>query len=264
MSLTKYDIDQLCLFDDEMFRLCLKDCPEGIEYILRTIIGNPTLRVLKHRMQKPVNNPGGRSVRLDVYAEDADGKKYDIEIQKGKAGELPQRARYYSSVLDARTSLKKNETFDRLPDSFIIFICSYDIMSADTAMKWYRRKCLDNGEELGDGSNIIFVNGSYAGDDDIGDLVRDLKETDPDKIKNSILSRQVTEIKNSERERKGGRKMVETHFDRLMAKAVSDSKTETSLATAKRMLAKGKYSVDEIAEVTDLPVEKVKELAEGA
>ena len=79
--------------------------------------------------------------------EDADGKKYDIEIQKGKAGELPQRARYYSSVLDARTSLKKNETFDRLPDSFIIFICSYDIMSADTAMKWYRRICLDTGEE---------------------------------------------------------------------------------------------------------------------
>ena len=180
------------------------------------------------------------------------------------------------SVLDARTSLKKNETFDRLPDSFIIFICSYDIMSADTSMKWYRRKCLDNGEELGDGSNIIFVNGSYAGDDDIGDLVRDLKETDPDKIKNSILSRQVTEIKNSERERKGGRKMVETHFDRLMAKAeeegiekgkiegMLEGKTESSLATAKRMLAKGKYSVDEIAEVTDLPVEKVRELAEGA
>ena len=141
-------------------------------------------------------------------------------------------------------------------------------MSADTAMKWYRRRCLDNGEELGDGS--------YAGDDDIGDLVRDLKETDPDKIKNSILSRQVTEIKNSERERKGGRKMVETHFDRLMAKAeeegiekgkiegMLEGKTESSLATAKRMLAKGKYSVDEIAEVTDLPVEKVKELAEGA
>lgn len=78
----------------------------------------------------------------------------------------------------------------------------------------------------------------------------------------------MTEIKNSEIARKGGGKMVETHFDRLMAKAeeegIEKGKSETSLATAKRMLAKGKYSVDEIAEVTDLPVEKVRELAEGA
>jgi hypothetical protein len=29
------------------------------------------------------------------------------------------------------------------------------------------------------------------------------------------------------------------------------------------MLAKGKYSIDEIADVTDLPIDKVKELADS-
>ncbi len=30
------------------------------------------------------------------------------------------------------------------------------------------------------------------------------------------------------------------------------------------MLAKGSYSLDEIAEISNLPIEKVRELAEGA
>ena len=37
----------------------------------------------------------------------------------------------------------------------------------------------------------------------------------------------------------------------------------TQLDKAKRMLAKGKYALEEIAEVTELPLEKVKELAES-
>ena len=41
-------------------------------------------------------------------------------------------------------------------------------------------------------------------------------------------------------------------------------KTESSIDTAKRMLAKGKLSVEEIAEYSSLPIETVKELAKGA
>ena len=57
--------------------------------------------------------------------------------------------------------------------------------------------------------------------------------------------------------------MVVTHFDKLMQKEREEGKVEEALDTAKRMLAKGKYSIDEIADVTDLPIDKVKELADS-
>ena len=43
-----------------------------------------------------------------------------------------------------------------------------------------------------------------------------------------------------------------------------EGRTAESLNTVRRMLAKGSYSLDEIAEISNLPIEKVRELAEGA
>ncbi len=268
MSLTRYDIEQLCLFDDEMFRQCLMDCPEGVEYIIRTILDMPTLKVISHSVQRVIENRNYRSIRLDVYAEDTEHNKYNIEIQKGRTNELPQRARYYSSLIDARTTLKPNSKFTELPRSYVIFICSDDIMESKEALRWYTRRCLSTGTELGDGSNIIIVNGSYKGRDKIGRLIRDLHETDPAKVGNAILRRQMEMIKSEE----GGKgKMVVTHFDKLMqkereeglAEGKAEGKVEEALDTAKRMLSKGKLSVEEIAEYSDLPIDKVKELADS-
>ena len=65
--------------------------------------------------------------------------------------------------------------------------------------------------------------------------------------------------------------MVVTHFDKLMqkereeglAEGKAEGKVEEALDTAKRMLSKGKLSVEEIAEYSDLPIDKVKELADS-
>ena len=62
--------------------------------------------------------------------------------------------------------------------------------------------------------------------------------------------------------------MVETHFDRLMAKQYADGVEQGvergSIDTAKRMLAKGKLSIEEIAEYSSLSVDEIRELAKGA
>ena len=61
--------------------------------------------------------------------------------------------------------------------------------------------------------------------------------------------------------------MVVTHFDKLMQKereeGLAEGEAKGALDTAKRMLAKGKLSVEEIAEYSDLPIDKVKELADS-
>ena len=42
---------------------------------------------------------GGRSITLDVYAKDADGKVYDIEVQREDRGADFHRARFHSKLM---------------------------------------------------------------------------------------------------------------------------------------------------------------------
>ena len=62
--------------------------------------------------------------------------------------------------------------------------------------------------------------------------------------------------------------MVETSFDRYLKEekqsSFAEGRSVESIDTVKRMLAKGSYSLDEIAEISNLPFERVRELAEGA
>ena len=174
--------------------------------------------------------------------------------------DLVPRSRYYSSVIDSRMTMNKNDPYRLLPKSYVIFICAGDIMEPTEPMKWYTRKANGTNEELGDGSNIIFVNGSYTGDDDIGRLIHDMKEKDPSKVKNKILEKRIASVKIKAIEEKGEENtMVVTYFDELIMK----EREEQALDTAKRMLADGSLTIDKIAQFTALPIEKVKELADS-
>ena len=47
----------------------------------------------------------------------------------------------------------------------------------------------------------------------------------------------------------------------IMCKAFEKTRNEKAIRIAKNMIEKGKYDLEEIAEVTELPLEKVQELA---
>ena len=46
-----------------------------------------------------------------------------------------------------------------------------------------------------------------------------------------------------------------------MCKAFEKTRNEKAIRIAKNMIEKGKYDLEEISEVTELPLEKVQELA---
>jgi len=63
--------------------------------------------------------------------------------------------------------------------------------------------------------------------------------------------------------------MVETYFDKKLAeeyndgfnKGINQGINEKAINIATNMLTKGRIPLDEIAELTELPLDKVKELA---
>lgn len=48
-----------------------------------------------------------------------------------------------------------------------------------------------------------------------------------------------------------------------MCKAMDDLREEVRIENARKMLANGKFSLDDVVECSGLPLEKVKELAEN-
>ena len=58
--------------------------------------------------------------------------------------------------------------------------------------------------------------------------------------------------------------MIVTEFDKVLMQERAEGREEGVIDMARRMLAGGKLSVEEIAEYSSLPVERVRDLAKGA
>ena len=101
-----------------------------------------------------------KAVRLDVYVEDEIGTVYNIEMQttKGHDGELARRTRYYQGMIDMDL-LRKGVYYDDLRQTYIIFICTFDLFGMDERIYTFRNQCMEQPElELGDGTTKIFLN----------------------------------------------------------------------------------------------------------
>lgn len=69
-------------------------------------------------------NIENHAVRFDVFTEDKN-HIYDIEMQTFYEDDLPERSRYYQSMMDV-DSLKAGRPYKDLKDSIVIFICTFD------------------------------------------------------------------------------------------------------------------------------------------
>ena len=111
----------------------------------------------------------------------------------------------------------------------------------------------ENKVLFGDGSHILYVNGKYRGNDEIGKLMHDFSCTNPDDMNYEVLAKKARYFKQDE-------KGVAT-----MCKIMEDMRNEAELNKAKkmaiRMIKAGKMSLEDIADYTELSLDTIKELA---
>ena len=99
-----------------------------------------------------------RSVRLDAYVRDDLERVYSIEMQMADTKELPKRSRYYSAMIDLQL-LDKGMRYRCLNDSYIIFICPFDLYGKGRHMYTFDGRCREDPElTMGDGAARIFLN----------------------------------------------------------------------------------------------------------
>lgn len=239
------------LLDDDFLTKCFEGDTASIGLVLQIVLEKPDLKVLDVRTQVFVENLLNRSVRLDILATDSTGAKLNVEVQRSDKGAGRKRARYNSSMMDANL-LKKGEDFDKLPETWVIFITENDVMGKGLPLYPIERCFLGTGERFEDGSHILYVNGAYRGDTPIGKLMHDFSCTDAADMYYGTLADRVRFFKES-------KEGIE-----IMCRAMEDMRNQTlkegMKEVALRMLAAGKYALEEIVNISGLSLEEVKQL----
>lgn len=233
-------------------RCLFKDNIPLAEFVLRIITGKPDLVITDCQTQKDMKRlAGARSICLDAYGTDSTGKKYDLEIQRADKGAAPHRARYHSSVMDVE-NLAAGQDFDELPDTYTIFILERDLFGRGKPVYRIERMNLDLGEPFQDGEHILYVNGEYRGDSDLGKLMHDFNCADADDMNFELMASRTRYLKE---ESKGV-----SQVSRIVEEIVAEERRESLKEVALRMLKTGKYALDEIAGISGLSLEEVKRL----
>ncbi|MCM1188928.1 MAG: hypothetical protein NC541_06490 [bacterium] len=251
------DLERLRSFrymDDDFMTACLADNFEGIELILRIVLRKKGIKIKSVRTQEVLKNLQGRSATLDVHAVDSDKKEFDVEIQRKDSGAGAKRARHNSSLLDAHI-LKPGEETDDIPDSYVIFITENDVMKGNQPIYPVERYVTIGEKKVlfGDGSHIIYVNGKYRGDDEIGKLMHDFSCTDPDDMNYEALAKKARYFKQDEKGVKAMCKMLEDMRN--------EAELKNARETAERLIKKGKMSLEDIADcIPILSLDELKKL----
>ena len=173
--------------DDDFMRCIFRDNIPLVQMVLRILTGIDDLVVIRLETQKDLKRlVGARSICLDVYATDSSGKKYDIEIQRADHGAGTHRARYHSSSMDVE-NLNAGQYFDELPDTYTILVTEKDFFKKGRPFYPIERVNLVPGELFNDGEHILYVNGEYRGDSEIGKLMHDFSCWNPVEMNYDLL-----------------------------------------------------------------------------
>ncbi|WP_337361275.1 Rpn family recombination-promoting nuclease/putative transposase, partial [Phascolarctobacterium succinatutens] len=167
--------------------------------------------------------------------------------------------------------LQKGQPYDLLPPTFIIFICVFDFFEKGNYVYTFKKRCLENLElELPDEATTMLLNtkGTH------GDISKDIKSF-YDYVNNHIVTTDFTkqiddEISYLKLDTKVRREFMLMEARLLderregKAEGIAEGEANANIATAKRMLAKGCYSLEVIAELTNLSLADVEKLKEEA
>lgn len=247
-------VDDMDLFDDDLMSMVFDGNVEATGLLLRIILKQDDITVISVVGQREFQNPivGGRNIRLDILAKDSTGKHYNIEVQKKPEGAHIRRARFHSSMMDSRM-LEEGPEFPELQDSYMVFITQTDIFGYGIPIYTINRYFDEINAPFEDGSHIIYVNGSYEGEDAIGKLMHDFGCRDAKDMCYPELAKGMKHFKQE-----GGRKTmcesVEKYAKEYAEKYAENARINSLLDSIRKLMTNMKIEAEQamnILEVND-------------
>ena len=249
-------IKEMRLIDDIFMSKVFED-RACAEVLLRAILKKNDLKVKNVNVQYDIKNLQGRSVRLDILAEDEIGKIYDIEVQRSNTGADAKRARYNSSLLDANIT-EPGDTYKKLAETYVIFITESDVFKAGKAVYHIDRVIRETKKIFEDEAHIIYVNSQKQNNTTLGRIMHDFYCKDAKDVKNKTLKNRIKFFK----EDKEGVTIMANTIDKFRLECEIAGMKKQSIETARKMIKAGRFSNAEIADfasLTEVDVESLKE-----
>lgn len=103
-----------------------------------------------------------KNMRLEVYLENGKGTIYNVVLQvanSGTSAQLSQKAGYFQKAIDLE-AIAQGIYYDELPDSFVIFICTFDVFEQGLWKYTFKSGCKETNTFLDDGTTMVFFNAS--------------------------------------------------------------------------------------------------------
>ena len=240
-------LEKLRPIDDDFMRVIYRDDIPLTEDTLRIVTGIEGLKVVHTETQKDLKRlVGARSVELDVMAVDSSGRWHDIEVQRGDEPR-PRRARHHSAAMDVE-ALDAGHEPEELPEQWVIFIMEHDPFGKGQGTYLFERAEKLCGERLADGTNLLYANGDYRADDELGDLMRDFHQSEPDAMRNARMAERVRYFKRTP---KGMVQMCEI-FDEIR----QEGEERMLLAILRNLMEKFSLTAQEAFDMLSVPNEK--------
>lgn len=209
---------------------------------------------------------------MDVRIADDTDTHYNLEMQVknpvSRTGEfqLPKRTRYYQAMLDT-DMLQKGQDYDELSPTYIIFFCLFDFFDDSQRIYTFKRRCLENMEiELADEAAIMFLNTLGTK----GDVSPDIQSLFDYINSNTVTSKFTREVADTITEIKNDKKVRDSYMtyemrmkdirEESLAEGETKGEAKEKLRVAKLMLAKGRYSLQEIVELSGLSIDNIEKL----
>ena len=155
----------LTIRDAFMFAAVMSD-PEICRRVLELALGIPIAEVHIQTEKTMAYHSEYHGVRLDVYADDAEKRRFNVEMQVTLQRFLPKRSRYYHDQIDM-DALLVGDSYENLPDTYVIFICDFDPFGDGLYRYSTGTYCRETGNLVNDGVETIYLNAHGKNRNDI-------------------------------------------------------------------------------------------------
>ena len=213
-----------------------------------------------------IKSHDAKSIRPDVLAIDKNKNYYDIEIQRDSKEASSKRCRYYTSILDVEF-MKPGMDYEKLPKIYMIFITEKDYYQKGRGI-YKIQKGIENHPDLKyeDEVYILYINGQYTGEDELGYLMHDFNCSDYKDMILEEMRESVKKLKTNENEVENMCQIMEDLVENGRLQGLNEGilqgnlkgKLEKSISTAHNLYEMG-LGLDQIAKALDSDINQVKE-----
>ncbi len=275
-------IENLTLSDDLGFAAAFDRNPSGTGFLVNTILSRDDIRIRDVRAQESVRGLNEHSIILDIFASDEDGNLIDIETQNAigySAEQLAKRMIYYSALLSVK-ALRKGADYRSMRSTMVIFIINRNVFKRREAVSIYRWRDTE-GNDLKGGCSTLAVADTSCRDrikPRLEALFSDLHEKNISRIKCPEMREALERVKGNEERIMDTYNILGEFGEKLWKKAKAEGEAEGKregfangkargrFETERRIVVsmlKKKYSPEDIAAITGIPVKDVEKITAG-